>query len=394
MTLGSLGIQNFRALENLTLGELGRLNLLVGKNNSGKTSVLEAIRLLATAGAVTTLLELAVERDEQGIEETGTETTLIKQVVAGVFTGRQIDERHIFIGEERTENSVRINCVPYLFFSEEGPEGAIRGRRQIVSRSMVHALPSDSDESSVREGLEVRVGHREPELIRIDRVLTRAFMDSFVERKDMIGACAYVPAHPNEIDELATLWDQISLTDRESDVLRALNIIDKNIAGLTFVEANTDMDEVRRRVQRKSRQPSARTARRIPLVRLEGSNVRVPLKSMGDGLHRILDIVLRLVAIENGFLVVDEFENGLHYSVHDQLWQVVLALATDRSVQVFATTHSDDCVKAFGRIAADSKEAGVLYRIARPSQEGSPHFVKRYSEEGLLQAGEAEVEVR
>ena len=115
---------------------------------------------------------------------------------------------------------------------------------------------------------------------------------------------------------------------------------------------------------------------------------------MGDGLHRVLDVILRLVAVQDGFLLIDEFENGLHYSIHEKLWHLIFTVATERNVQVFVTTHSDDCVKAFTRVSLQSEEKGVLYRLVRPETPEQAHFVRRYSEETLEEAEEADVEVR
>jgi len=396
MKMKSLVIENFRSLESLSLPELGRINLLVGKNNSGKTSVLESLRVLSSGGGVKTFLELAVEREDQlvsdGLEEIGS----IKEAISGIFTDHAIDSREIRIGDFSGLINLTMKRVQYLYLVEGDAEIATTGRRKILSPDDVRNIEeSDSEESNVREALDVTVGGKPAAWIRIDRSFNRMLPDSAIDSRSMLSSCAYVPSRPNDVDELASVWDQIALTDREQEVINSLRLIEPSIVGLTFVEANYDVEDVKRRLQHRPRVSAGRlSGRRIPVVKLAGSNLRVPLKAMGDGLHRILDVVLRLVAVENGFLLLDEFENGLHFSIHDKLWELILKIATERSVQVFATTHSDDCVKAFSRISLKSKEDGVLYRITRPTTEGGTHFVRRYSERTLLDAEEAGVEVR
>jgi AAA15 family ATPase/GTPase len=71
---------------------------------------------------------------------------------------------------------------------------------------------------------------------------------------------------------------------------------------------------------------------------------------MGDGINRVLTIILALVNADNGFLLIDEFENGLHYIVQEQLWKVIFNLAQKLNVQVFVTTHSEDCIAGFESI--------------------------------------------
>lgn len=69
---------------------------------------------------------------------------------------------------------------------------------------------------------------------------------------------------------------------------------------------------------------------------------------MGDGINHILSIILALVNCENGCLLIDEIDNGLHYTVQKQLWSVIFKLAIKLNVQIFATTHSSDCISSFG----------------------------------------------
>ena len=71
---------------------------------------------------------------------------------------------------------------------------------------------------------------------------------------------------------------------------------------------------------------------------------------MGDGINRILTIILALVNAENGFLLIDEFENGLHHTVQEQLWKIIFDLAGKLNVQIFATTHSEDCISGFASV--------------------------------------------
>ena len=185
--------------------------------------------------------------------------------------------------------------------------------------------------------------------------------------------------------------DEISLDDaKKQQVISALNLVEPKIKNLAFIEIESVSDVIGEIIGNKDT-PSKK---RMPFVRLQNSVLNIPLKSMGDGVHRILDIVLHLVSAEKGILLIDEFENGLHYAVQEKLWGLIFKIATELDVQVFVTTHSADCVHSFARASMETDENGVLYRIARPQQADEPHFVRRYSEEGLSDALDAEVEVR
>ena len=89
---------------------------------------------------------------------------------------------------------------------------------------------------------------------------------------------------------------------------------------------------------------------------------------MGEGMVRLFELALALVNSilppAGGLLLVDEIESGLHYSVHEDLWTLVFKWAKDLNVQVFATTHSWDCIEAFQRAACeDESSEGYLIRL-------------------------------
>lgn len=71
------------------------------------------------------------------------------------------------------------------------------------------------------------------------------------------------------------------------------------------------------------------------------------MSSMGDGINRILTVILALVNCKGGVFLLDEFETGLHYTVQTQLWRVIFMLSEKLNVQVFATSHSHDCINSF-----------------------------------------------
>ena len=90
--------------------------------------------------------------------------------------------------------------------------------------------------------------------------------------------------------------------------------------------------------------------------------------------------------------MIDEVENGLHYSVQPEFWRMVMQTAQANNVQVFATTHSWDCVSGFARAALESVDAeGLLYRLSR--RRGYLQAVD-YPEEELKIAADQHIEVR
>ncbi len=114
---------------------------------------------------------------------------------------------------------------------------------------------------------------------------------------------------------------------------------------------------------------------------------------MGDGMNRILTIILALVNATDSYLLIDEFENGLHYTVQEDLWKMIFKLAKELNVQVFATTHSDDCIHAFESVlnSEGNQKEGQYLRLDNINGQIIPTL---YSEKELDTAADQRIEVR
>lgn len=123
----------------------------------------------------------------------------------------------------------------------------------------------------------------------------------------------------------------------------------------------------------------------------------VPLGSMGDGMLRVLQIILKVFSAQGGFLLIDEFENGLHYSVQEKIWALIFKLAEQLNIQVFATTHSWDCIESFTKVAIDYQGSeGVLFRMGRSvrTSDNGKVIATVFDENQLQNITQADVEVR
>ena len=104
--------------------------------------------------------------------------------------------------------------------------------------------------------------------------------------------------------------------------------------------------------------------------------------------------VLAIPNAANGFLLIDEVENGIHHSLQRDYWTMVLRAAREFNVQVLATTHSWDCVAGFARAASDDEESeGLAVRLEADDEDGSVRAVE-YTERMLKVAAEQGIEVR
>jgi AAA15 family ATPase/GTPase len=113
---------------------------------------------------------------------------------------------------------------------------------------------------------------------------------------------------------------------------------------------------------------------------------------MGEGMRRVLSLVLAIANAPGGVVLIDEIENGLHYSVQADVWKAIARAARDADVQVFATTHSWECIEAAHRAF---KEAGPYeLRYYRLDRRGSDIGVKSFDERMLDTVEKSDLEVR
>ena len=135
-----------------------------------------------------------------------------------------------------------------------------------------------------------------------------------------------------------------------------------------------------------------RSVGRRSVVKLRDEIRPVPLNSLGDGAVRLFGVALAMANSKDGFLLIDEAENGIHHSIQRDFWTMILKGAHQNNVQVLATTHSWDCVVGYAKAAREVEEVdGALVRIER---RGDRIRTVEYTEEDLEVVAEQGIEVR
>lgn len=396
MRLNSLRICNFRMLDDFQVPSLGRVNLIVGRNNSGKSTVLEAIRILAARGNPRLLLSILTDHDETALlesEPAGLGDELIANGFRYLFPERRfptVDDFSIRIGETNSD----LLKIEHLYFRTEaetaqGEGGELfepRLKRIPISKEDPNGLSVDGIGQALRITNGANSLISRPTIIEFDSMRSRFRHPAWDAGVLSETPCSLIPTDFMLPADLSDLWDRVSLTSFEDKVLGAMRLIEPKLRGLAFIKA-----------PRESRPPGPRYAEtRIPVVTLEGSDERIPLNSMGDGMLRVLQLVLAILPAQGGFLLIDEFENGLYYGVQEAVWKMVFQLATELNIQVFATTHSQDCINSFARAAKNHPEEGMLFKMSRSraASEVGKVIATPYTEDELVFAADTEMEIR
>lgn len=369
----NLSVEGFRALQHLTITGLGRVNLITGRNNTGKSSVLEALRLLTSDASLSIIFSILSDREEdiseiEEVEWRNDADSLFQ--LASLFSGfPQLTDPFQPITIRATGDTRSLDMVLGIGWvsrtgDADSPFRLIERQNHVFEEDA--GLPALIIESS---GIK--------RLIPMNKFRHRAYSTyrrSTESREEPPLRCRYVSPYGGEKTfTLGTLWDSIALSDQEKNVVEALRIIDPDISAVSMVGGE-----------------GARQ-RRTAIVRSSKFERPVPLRSFGDGLNRLFGIVLSLVNAKNGILLIDEFENGMHHSVQFDAWRAIFRLAQNLGVQVFATSHSWDAIEAFQKAAAETPEQGVLVRLSRRENRIIPTL---FREDELAVATRDRIEVR
>ncbi|MDR1231962.1 MAG: ATP-binding protein, partial [Spirochaetaceae bacterium] len=197
---------------------------------------------------------------------------------------------------------------------------------------------------------------------------------------------SFIPTQFLSMNLLASLWDKTILTDYYSHVKQFLKLISDDLEDIAFIKVDDNDSRLYRNM---------RDIERTGIMKLKHHPQPIPLNSMGDGVMRILQLVLGIYPATGGILLIDEFENGLHYSIQKQLWQSIFELANRLNIQVFATTHSWDCIEAFTNAANQNKDEAVLCKMANGIGDNIDKIIATvYEKDDLLNLTQADVELR
>jgi len=374
--LRSLEIRNFRTFSRLAIQRLGRVNLVVGKNNVGKTTLLEALRLYGSIWPARTANYILWERDEVA----GKPGDTILFFLQSLFHGRNVNQGDVAtigpLAPTAEARPLRISVV-------------IESERRSIGAGWLPIGPTGSFIPDIRVALDFdsMAGH-----FRLSATgeITFDLPSSNIKPPEIDPGPPFMrgATNPAGTVETARRWDRIALTEGEKRVFRALEIV-APIRAASFVED--------------ARDPRGRIAR----VRVDGIPDPVPLAVLGDGVVRMFQIAVALeyAAVVGGsssgtplpenvfpILLIDEIDMGIHYTLHTDLWRFILRAARDLGIQVFATTHSWDCVAGFQAAAAAEPATEAL--LIRLEAHGEKSRAVTFSDSELEVVTRENIEVR
>ena len=314
--IDKIEISGFRGLERLELDELGAFNLLLGANDVGKTSVLEAIFLLS--GFANPFLAITVQNwrslhvnDFDDLALFFHDLDIDRPIRLAAHSSGAIELQELTLSAEQEKIEIGIGAQHMANGGNGSAQGTEKGKKAVepsssavsvgprVLRYNATVKPRQQKSWSFSNAIRVVTG---------DNI--QVADPSNPINKQTFG-CRYVTMAPGYDSKI--IGDVI--IDKKADrLVKFLQIINPRIASINVAGnvayADTGLDKM------------------------------VPLNMFGSGMTRATTILAPCILGNEQVLLIDELENGLHHSAVLELLKTLLALSHEQDVQVFATTHS------------------------------------------------------
>jgi AAA15 family ATPase/GTPase len=352
-------IDNFRCFKNFTIGPLSRINLITGKNGAGKTALLEAIWLNHGFHNPELGLRIDVFR--------GLERFRLNRFMVNLFHNFDYDEPITITGimPDGKTKKLAITSIDQAVSNIPADNGFANGES------------SSSSESSISEESfkEINFKYETPsgELIE-----SKAFIDdgkiNFVKHSEAKKATA-VFILSKGIENQSTLSERFSdlvIQKKEKKVIEILNIVNRDIKNLSIIYEGG------------SATVYADTGK---------SNI-YPLPLLGDGLNRLLSIILAIAIAPDGIVLIDEIENGLHWKVVTKVWKALSQYAEHNNTQIFATTHSWECIESFQKALVELSQKNITAGAFRLERKKSKIQAINYTLDELEVSVKQKIEIR
>lgn len=353
--LTSIQIENFRCFDQLKVDGLSRVNLIAGKNNVGKTAFLEAIGMWTSGSnpaGLTYLSGMRIPLEKVTLDIA--QELLLAPLFKDFDTSRTIHIKGFLDYSELHSLEIQSDrAIPNrISLTQEKYEAGLGSLTSNLSQILtLRYIPPEGQPTENQFWLE---GNK----------ATLQGMSAELATPSLSVAFIFANSRQNSKTQ-SEMFGQLELVSSDYSLVESLQLLEPRLKRITTIVVSG-----------------------FPILYGDiGLKRLVPLSLMGDGLNRLVSILLTLATNRDGLVLIDEIENGLHHSVLSKVWQVINDAAHRFNVQVIATTHSYECIEAAHTAFSDSGHYDFrLHRIDRIRDEFKPVTYDQEALEGSVQA--------
>lgn len=343
--IDSIKINNFRGIHHCSIEGLSQVNLFFGKNNCGKSSLLEGLFLVC-----------------------GQSNPLLPATLNAMRTYTRLTESdiHYFFYHMDSASEIQIETT-----GEQERHLTITTFQEAANVSTENI----STELNHRYGLRMKYRTTDGDLT--SEVLYDLGKTNQIEQKHQVDKryteqmkCVYLSPRYDSNASMEGLQN-IYLNKDEAFLSEALKVLEPNAQNPVFMDGVMLVDT--------------------------GMPQRIPINLMGDGIRKIVSFLTSIYACRGGVVLIDELSNGFHYSVMKSMWEIVIRAAIKNDVQIFATTHDEDAIRGFQQAALkvyneEGHDVASGFKLQRINDDELKSY--RFSIAQLGYAMEQETEVR
>lgn len=350
--LKSIRIKNYRSFKDCLISDFGRINIFAGMNNSGKTTLLEALFLWSAAGNPQFAFNPIVVRVDVPVERVPVPgPTPSMMPAAGYMWSTAWQPMFHALGFD----------APIEIVGNHGSLGRLELNISTERSNALVLSPNADTSDNYPDDLIFRYGSKsDSREIRIRTSGASYDMETSGEVEVLLQSVFEVMYNTSiDIERLSKLKKEKT----DASVLKAIQMVDPSVNSIEIGVLGN----------------------RVVILADVGLPDRLPLQTLGAGPQRVATLATSAAAAAGGLFLIDEFDAGLHHSKLGDVWRALHTIAIDKEVQVFATTHSYECVRAAAEVLGDGEPH--FYRLQNGQVTGYPPDV-------LADAIAARMEVR
>jgi AAA15 family ATPase/GTPase len=280
----NIEIKNFKCFKDFKAQGFGRVNLIGGKNNVGKTALMEACYINVGSRDIKTMI--------------------------WYLHGIKFMRENLNILDNIEENN----------------------RRKYIEKSNKLSTKSNINFSSFN--IQEKFGIKKYKFI-INSVETIVNVNDFSSEFDFVDNVDFIDNFGLSNSEIITAYGSVQKEDNEEMLNKLINKFDKDIIAFKIIKEK-------------------------PQCKIKNGEY-LEITEFGDGVRHLISIIVSLYKSANGYLFIDEMDNGIHYTMLDKLWDAILDISKKLNVQVFATTHSKDGIESYARVAKIKQDKDIKY---------------------------------
>ena len=296
-----ISFKNFKCFDEFNVEGLKRVNLISGKNNIGKTAFMEGVELFVNSNDSISLgnniFKMIKRRQSNVIDKKYYEIDFFKNNTLPLKL--KTDTKLVEIEFMKMDSSENLGGLSYT--DEYGD---------------VLKLKVDSDEMN----------------LPLDKMIEKLF--NYSKRYNLTQSVNFIKSVAMEERDIAVLYGNLVDLNKEEFLNNSLKLFDENLVAL---KQKATYNNIVLKIVLKDR--------KFPIL----------LSSLGEGINRYIAILCAIWASKDGFLFIDEIENGIHYTNYEKLWKIIFEASKMANCQVFATTHSKECIDAFNKCNVDDE---------------------------------------